>query len=80
MDKKKFDSKMLELAADGYCKSPRFEVLKIHEEYDINPDNTYPQFLYIPDESKVEHSHIPITKEKAKELYKWLKNYLEIVE
>lgn len=40
-----------------------------------NP-SLYPQFLFVPDLSKPDHWHVPISRAEAEALRDWLNHYL----
>jgi hypothetical protein len=54
----------------------KIDKLSISLDYDVDPKESYPVFLFIPDVNEFDHYHIPLTKEESKTLFDWLKEYL----
>jgi hypothetical protein len=50
--------------------------LSISRDYDTNPKNYYPVFLFEPGKD-FEHYHISITRKEAEKLRDWLNEYLK---
>jgi hypothetical protein len=65
-----FDPKALTVKAGP------LDELSIRLDYDIDPQDTFPCLLFVPNYKKPEHFHIPLTRKKAEELRDWLNNYL----
>ncbi len=38
------------------------DALSISRDYDTDPEQTYPVFLFVPDENKPEHWHLKLTR------------------
>lgn len=52
---------------------------KLSISYDDFGEGKIPVLLYVPEQDEVDHDHIRLTKEEAKELYDWLQEYLDEV-
>lgn len=71
---KKFNPKPIVLRTNG------IHTLEISREYDDDPKDIYPVFLFTPIKGGFDHYHIALTKGKAKALRDWLNKYLDEVE
>lgn len=69
--RKKFDPKIQEITP-----GPAY-ALSVSLEYEEDPEEACPMLLFVPDETKPEHFHIPLDREEAEKLYYWLRDFLD---
>ena len=58
----------------------QYNNLLISWDYDSDPENEkerYPVLLFTPNVAADEHHHIRLNPDEAKELHRWLSDYLE---
>jgi hypothetical protein len=53
-----------------------WDKLSISLNYDTDPTDTHPVFLFVPNVIESEHYHIILTRKQAIELSGWLDDYL----